>query len=563
MKKLLLPKAHDKDENNFILGNEFWAQGKPAFSGDKNCEPPYMRQVRFSSPGPEPEPYDDFIDDFKPKIEGGGKLARDDPVALHTLALREYFARLADLGIRRSHLDSVNLEGLTPLALSVKLGKRELFESVWRDNSKQIWSYGASSGVCARLYPLDGIDNIAETLLPISSEQPAAAAAPAERSCCSSFCMWVLRCFLWWLPLPFFLAWERPRRRQLTCEDVLVRHDKWALLEPQDTDSSTLKQYFSGSATFAALALSEHKKRDADLDESRAEKIFSSFLTESNRWLHTEHRQTTVSLDGDSYIKKDASSMLEQLSERKWSRFFAPRFYRLAFFRFLFVLLVWAYLSLRMCSPLGGNVSMMSAPPSSGLLSCTSIGRDAVMAFSVLSGLLFAVHLVRFLLLGLFPLAFNSLGACWARGGCSPVHKPQPDKRKIPFKPYEETRGAAIFQSAHSGRFGGFHLVSLLLGSGLLFVGSLVDLHSGLSKSHLVYSIGCFFISVHLIYFLIGWEYTGPLVVMLFNVVHVEFWRWLCLFVSAVPPPFFFALRPMLSPTNPPPSLHPPPFHGL
>ena len=555
-------------------------------------------------------------------------------------ALAEMHARMEDLGLRRSHLDALNAEGLTPLTLAVRLGKRELFESVLLDKSKQIWTYGMSSGVCAHLYPMDGLDDIGEvcdhvlryrdsaasTPLPVegkaslphlasedlrtrlrlspwfarASTVPSPTSKEEETSTkanklvlehgrlptpvrffrqdMSASGFWrklfcggcIKRPFLhaipttlsWWFPFPWgslmLSLWtcarcvclerlcfrvERARPRQLTCEDVLVRYDQWPMLAPQVEKADALDRQFAyGSAALAAVGLAKAKEKDDKLDSASSEKAFRALLADANRWLHPDHRQSSTDLDGDHFVKKDAASVLEQLSERKWERMHAPRFYRLATFRALYCALVWLYITWRMSSPVSTaqplrDVSRESLSP---ILSAL-ISRNLVVAFAAFTGLIFFTHFSRFVALGLLPWVWNwRVWTCllssewWGRWWASLWTISALDKVKPPLPPFVETRESALYTSAHCGRFGVFHLFTLLVGSGLLFAGALVDFYGGWAQAYLVYTAGSFFFTLHLIYFLLGWEYTGPLIVMVFSVITNEFLRWLCLFLPVV-----------------------------
>jgi hypothetical protein len=73
---------------------------------------------------------------------------------------------------------------------------------------------------------------------------------------------------------------------------------------------------------------------------------------------------------------------------------------------------------------------------------------------------------------------------------------------------------------------------TLLLGGGMFFAGALCDLgEDGWGRARAVYASGAFFYTLHLLYFLLGWAYTGPLVVMIVSVITTEFVRWTTLFI--------------------------------
>ena len=572
-------------------------------------------------------------------------------VAAAAIALKQQLCGLAersamreDKGERPNHLEALNADGLTPFTLAVRLGKRELFESIWLQRSKQVWTYGLSSGVCAHLYPLDMVDDIGEVYdsvkevalspapqpqpefsdrrdaLTIASlegfqvtadlkpqlfkpvwyrrklklaKQPAddatpqpAGASPQPAGAAKQPAVaaqqpkggkqqqpedsdppevpkvigakglftppvprphepakvehanW-LKVLAWWFPVPMAIlgGGERPRPRQLTCEDVLVRYDQWCMLEPVDKDVTLEKQFTYGSAVLAALGVKRAKNRDENLDGEKMERVFTGLLSDANRLLHPNHHRSASGLDGSIYVKKDATSILEQLSERKWTRLYAPRFYRLAVFRLLYCAMVWAYLSLRVCTSVQASEGMARVPFAPYVPLCDGITGAEVAVFVALAGAFFFVHAARFVVLGLLPWLQWKCKR-WVRdpGGAGwwalphAAHQSDELKRKTPRPLRMETRESALYVSAHCGRFGVFHVSTMLLGSLLLTAGGLIDLLSGWAQAYLVYTSGAFFFTVHLLYFLLGWEYTGPLIVMVFSVINTEFFRWLCLF---------------------------------
>jgi hypothetical protein len=513
-------------------------------------------------------------------------------------ALEEMYGRLEDTGHHRSLLDALNVEGLTPLTLAVQLGRRELFQDLLKVKSKQIWTFGNTQGISAHIYALDGLDDTGECMdlvagavplqpitpappalrvvdvaapHPVNSPYPqqelklqetlwrkqiflrrglpsvhhehrdtrapeaqAAAPAPQRRpSLALDLLYWLLEALIWWLPLPWALLWEPfSSFRQLTAEDVLVRYDQWAMLEPEPDSAHAEQQFRQGAATLAALGVWHHDSAD-----ELKERQFSTHLQEANHWFHVHAMPAEASLDGSRYVNKDKSTVLEQLSERKWERLYAPRFMRLAFSRLAAVVLSWVFLFFRMSAPTPANVSMTDvAEGASGM------SRREVLLFAGFIGAIFAVHLLRYLVLGLPPLlkatfcvpkrhpvwpALHSL--CNGFQCCS--------RAPEPFKPYFccETRLSRVYTSGHSGRTGIFHLLTLLLGSGLLLAASLTDLYrGGLAAAQWLYSSGSFFFSLHLLYFGLGWEYTGPLLVMIFSVLTTELVRWVFLFIPVI-----------------------------
>jgi hypothetical protein len=105
-------------------------------------------------------------------------------------------------------------------------------------------------------------------------------------------------------------------------------------------------------------------------------------------------------------------------------------------------------------------------------------------------------------------------------------------------------REAQLYASAHDGVFGQLYLITLLFGSSLLTAGSAVDwFGAGWAAAGQLYAFGGFFCALHMMYFLLGWEGAGTLVVLFGSLVWAEFFKWLGLFVpTLVAFGFFFQL---------------------
>jgi hypothetical protein len=290
-----------------------------------------------------------------------------------------------------------------------------------------------------------------------------------------------------------------------------VRNDLLEMLEPLDTGDTQQSQYASASSTIAALGLWRNKQRDEHLDEAHMERLFSSYLHEANRWLHSEHVYARNKLDGSTYTSpQKGSSILEQLSERKWERLYAVRFYRLAIVRVAFAAVLWWYLGQR------------------------SSGQSPVPAWlpPLVCGLFFCVHALRLLVYAITPWLLHRVGKVLFKDTAPPAQPaPLEELGKWLKNAAIPSQKSVLYQSAHSGRFGLFHTSTLLLGGGLFFAASLCDLLSGWDAARQVYSSGSFFYMLHLLYFLLGWSYTGPLIVMVVSVITTEFVRWMTVFV--------------------------------
>jgi hypothetical protein len=356
----------------------------------------------------------------------------------------------------------------------------------------------------------------------------------------SAFLRYVRDLFWWWFPVLHLVGicmrWgARYRPVQLSCEDVLVREDMWEMLEPEEGKVKAEKQYREASAVLAALRLDRRQALFPEENDEHAEKIFAGYLQEANHTLTlASGKHTDSALDGTRYVRKDTSSVLEQLSERKWTRLNAPLFLRIAFFRLVVVLLTGAFLVRRVSVASSVSDPASSASHGKPLYPCGPLSAVYVniYIFVAFMGIFFTIHFLRFLVLGAPSLLYY----LFCRRACIRCRArwTRPNNNKVPHPLFYETREQALYVSAHSGRLGKFHTVTLLSGSLLLLLGGLQDLHgqgSFFNAPLTLYQSGIFLLSLHLFYFLAGWEYTGPLLVSVFSVVTSEFVRWLWLFI--------------------------------
>jgi hypothetical protein len=265
--------------------------------------------------------------------------------------------------------------------------------------------------------------------------------------------------------------------------------------------------------------------------------------------------------------------LLQLLAQRKWDRMYQLRFWKLAIVRGASLVAVWAILLAR--------YAVADDTPEAVRLSGTVL---------VGAGVVFAVHLLR-------ELLFRQL--YWAERCCRRVGDPgkHASKRlaeygdalkKLPkdaiaedIQKAEDKKAAAIeaaakdppprcavrcstrekigesspnglaprevqlYASAHGGVFGNLYLATLLLGSGLLAAGAAIDWSGGLGWAYAgpFYAFGGFCSALHLMYFLLGWEGAGTLIVMFSSLVWAEFFKWLGLFIpTLVAYAFFFQL---------------------
>jgi hypothetical protein len=170
----------------------------------------------------------------------------------------------------------------------------------------------------------------------------------------------VLKTLLWWLPLP----WASQQPRQPTATDILVRYNRWVMLEPQAAAGAVARgmAHASGAASLASQALYRHHQRE-ELTEEKAADVYMASMREAERLLATGLRRVDA-LEGKDLLQseqrkagapgsseedrvKASDSVLEQLAERKWERVYSVLFVRLALFRCCLVLASWVLLVTR------------------------------------------------------------------------------------------------------------------------------------------------------------------------------------------------------------------------
>lgn len=212
--------------------------------------------------------------------------------------------------------------------------------------------------------------------------------------------------------------------------------------------------------------------------------------------------------------------LLTLLNERKWQRLYKVKFYKLAIVRAVSVLCAFGIL-----------VSRVNSQKSKDLL---------IIVLLIGAWAVFLVHASRHLRYGCHTC---SRRAWWQRanvlkrflrtGSAAFDDNLGEAVEKVRF-----SREVQLYTASHGGMFGVFYLYTLLLGSGFLAAGASLDFVYGWMTAGAVYAFGIFFSLIHLLYFSLGFENSGPLVVMMFITFVREFFRW---FAIWFPVAFSFA----------------------
>ena len=84
---------------------------------------------------------------------------------------------------------------------------------------------------------------------------------------------------------------------------------------------------------------------------------------------------------------------------------------------------------------------------------------------------------------------------------------------------------------AYGGHLGVYQLTTLIFASTLAAAGAICDMTLGWEKAVLYYATGGFFGGIHLLYFLVGFHRTGPLMVLLAGPILKDCLRWMTLYI--------------------------------
>ena len=227
-----------------------------------------------------------------------------------------------------------------------------------------------------------------------------------------------------------------------------------------------------------------------------------------------EEAASRSTLSGASVEQEDSGRQLLQLVQRKWNRVYAVKFYRLMISRILLMAYTWGAIVIRAgYASAGTQFNLFCDAPNNTDSSIDTVGscatvRVLTIVLTIGSLLMLLHHGARLVLLG-GPSLWRAL---------------RRERHSHVRKPLSLTHQAAAYVAGHSGGFGKFYVTTLLLACGLIGIGGLVDLSYGWSSAVILYAIGGFFAGSHMVYFLLGFGTTGPLVVML-AVALPTFWR--------------------------------------
>ena len=206
-----------------------------------------------------------------------------------------------------------------------------------------------------------------------------------------------------------------------------------------------------------------------------------------------------------------APRLLLQLLQRKWTRRYAVLFYRLMLQRTALVLIMLVATLLRASVPGVDSPDWRHCDNLSPTdYNACQASQFMVLVIAIFGWWLLLHHLLRLTLYWAWPRLRRAL--CDRRVGGLP---PLPAREEV------------VYATIHGGNLGIFHLVTLLMGSGLLAVAASIDLAVGWSYAVNTYAVGGTFAIAHLLYYLVGFERTGPLVVMLGSSVATDYTRWM------------------------------------
>ena len=457
-------------------------------------------------------------------------------------------------------IDLMNNEGLTPLTLAAKLGKRDLFEDLWKMQREPRWKWG---GVDCALLPLDQVDDIGQVLDENGMQDEAAARRSND---CGARCSarggarcgfvgccrdWIVACCFWWLPLPTLNSLDPVPPTALS---ITVKYSVNAMLDsalPGGLSAADAAAARNASANHLVLISARPLQKQQDcgqVNQQHVAREFTEYHKDAQHLLDLALAPTAV----------ETEPLLQQLASRKWDRMYQLRFLQLALTRIACACVAWGLLVARYAETTGSHLAV-------GIAWALLIGAGLVFCVHALRALRYSVQyrmyswlfvektrweeaeeaeslrkaggkerLLRPFFSRLWPLLqpFATLAGLCAScvslflsaafgkfGMLRPVflwHHFCGCGRKRPIIGQMTADGCAprevqLYAAAHDGVFGHLYLMTLFTASGLLSAGGAVDLWGGggWAAATPLYAFGGLFSILHCLYFLLGIESRG------------------------------------------------------
>jgi hypothetical protein len=427
-----------------------------------------------------------------------------------------------DEGLRPVLEMLVNKNGLTTLTLSAHLGRNDLFWSIWVSLSKLLWTWG---GVVARAFPIDQIDDIGQ----IADDHPTLVTsilkADTDRFSKSSQNSNLIR------SNTFF-------GDRLYGESLFFQPSR-PFINPIDQDSFEKSIFIQFCSFFSPILFLRWIFGYAPIVENeitseiRHPTVFEEMVSK-NRW----NLMAIKGSGGEVSDNEDSSStfapgVLLQLIDRKWNRVYGVLFTRRMMWMLLQVSFAWTVFILRSMEKDYLGLFFPNKPA----LKCTENNSTSMNEKEELK--LYS-HSTFCFLQRIFIPANAIITGCSLLLLLSSTIGYAAISRLFRFlKSFNSSTNipppVRIVWLEGDSSFGIFYITTRILFYLFTFFASIIDIQSGITPgSSIAYAIGGFFGGFHLMYFLVGYKKTGPLVVMFVNAIDKEFVRWGMLFTPFV-----------------------------